>query len=85
LNYRRDQYTKGPRGFIIYPDKENLIIPTKEEAEAKVKNKQATDQRTQLERYKLEHKKALNCLIIQYNGKEAFWSELEKDAKDYIK
>jgi hypothetical protein len=37
LNYKRSEYTKGPRGFIIYPGKENLKITTEEDVIARVK------------------------------------------------
>jgi hypothetical protein len=39
LNYKRQQYIRGPRGFIIYPGEEKLKISTKEKVEPELKIK----------------------------------------------
>jgi hypothetical protein len=93
LNYKKELYIRGPRGFIIYPEVK-LAIPTKEEFENKVKNKKVLSQKEQFELHKRRYEPALNWLCIQYNGKEAFWMNWKRMKKkmnlicrsiDYIK
>jgi hypothetical protein len=41
LNYKRQQYSRGPRGFIIYQEEEKLKISTIEDVIAKVKKQES--------------------------------------------
>jgi hypothetical protein len=47
----------------------------------RVKNKIILSRQTQLEQYKAKYETVLNWLCIQFDGKEEFWSKLEKDSE----